>query len=241
MGTLRVKIFPGSTKRRLVVRAPISRRSEHPLRSGVVEPKRVVERHGREIDNRCAQTRRLDCLVDRVEQIGLDGDEDHLDLPVGAASDLLVIPDHLVDRKRNVLLRLEEDNPLDFFRADWRQRHEAGKNRLLGHGVVDSSALDLQLVQHLAQRRGNLRVSRSFLGRIDQKFTRPVAAQDQPATRLDAKLGQLDALRAEIERDDACPGGHSPDKNSIIRPPNASLMDRKSRKYDDKCPPLTDT
>ena len=66
------------------------------------------------------------------------------------APDELIIPNHLIDRKRNVLLRLEGDDPLDLFRADWRQSHEAGENGFLGYRVVNVSALDLQLTQHLA-------------------------------------------------------------------------------------------
>ncbi len=48
----------------------------------VVVAKRVVERHGREIDNRCAQTRCLDRPINLVEQVRLDRDKDHLNLPV---------------------------------------------------------------------------------------------------------------------------------------------------------------
>ena len=52
VGMLRLKIFLGSMKIRLVVRAPISTISEQPLEIAVVIPKGVVERHRRDIDSR---------------------------------------------------------------------------------------------------------------------------------------------------------------------------------------------
>ena len=56
--------------------------------------------------------------VDFVEQIGLDRDEHNLDLFVRAAAHQLIIPNHLVDRKRDILLRFKRNDPLDFFLLD---------------------------------------------------------------------------------------------------------------------------
>ena len=75
--------------------------------------------------------------IDLVKQVRLDRDQDHLNLLARAASDELVIPDYFVDRKRNILLRLEGNDPLDLFLADRRQFHEAGEDGLLRDGVVE--------------------------------------------------------------------------------------------------------
>ena len=75
---------------------------------------------------------------------------------VRTATDNLVIPDDFIDRERNVLLRLKEDDPFDLFLLDRRQTHEAGKNHLLRDGVNDIAASDAQFSHHFAQCRSNL-------------------------------------------------------------------------------------
>jgi len=78
-----------------------------------------------------------------------DRNEDDLDLLVGPAAHELIIPDHFIQWKRDILLRLKGDNPLDFFLAERRQLHEARENRLLGDRVGHPPALNLQFRQHL--------------------------------------------------------------------------------------------
>ena len=213
----------------------------------VVVTKRVGERHRRQVHNRCAQPGFLDRSVNFLEQIRLDRDQDHLNLFAHAATNDLVVPDNFVDRERNVLLRLERNDPLDLFGLDRRQFHEPREDRLLRHGVVNRPALDLQLVQHLAQSRDNLRASRGRLSRVGQELARAIAAQNQSAIWLKTKRRQLETLRAEIKRSDACPGGHStasipqsaratPAKNSARRfivfltADDADVTDRNKKK-----------
>ena len=126
----------------------------------------------------------------------------------GAAPDKLVIPDYFLERERNILLRLERNNPFSLLLADSWQLHEARENAFFRDGVIDVSALDLEFSQHLAHRGGDLFRSHALGRRIDKNVARQITTQDQPARRLGAKFRELDALRTKIERDDACPGGH---------------------------------
>ena len=86
----------------------------------------------------------LDGVVDLIEQIGLDRHDDHLDLRGVAAIHELVIPDDLVDRVGNVLLRLEGDDLIHLLLADRRQLHEAREDRLRGNRVIDLSPFEPQ-------------------------------------------------------------------------------------------------
>src|SRR5207247_1005999 len=86
----------------------------------VVMAKRVVESHRRQIDNRRPQARFLDRAINFVEQVHLDGDKNHLNRFARASADELIIPNHFVDRKWDVLLCLEGDDPLNFFLVDRR-------------------------------------------------------------------------------------------------------------------------
>ena len=144
-----------------------------------------------------------------------------MDLFAATTTDKLIIPDHFIQWKRDILLRLKGDNPLDFLLAERRQLHEARENRLLGDRVGHPPALDLQLRQHLGHRGGHLRGADSFIGWFNKDFSRPVITQNQPSRRSDSKFRQLDALRTEIQRDDACPGGHD-GENPKTRLPSKS-------------------
>src|SRR5207247_1002432 len=158
--------------------------------------------------------------------------------------DELVIPNHFVDRKWDVLLCLEGDDPLNFFLVDRRQFYKAREDRLFRHGVVDVSAFDMQFVQHFAQGGDNLCASRCLRRGIGQEFSGPITAEDQPALRLSTKLRQFDALRTEIKSGDACPGGHST-KEFTIWSRNASLklanlsLSRVSEKILVTCRPVS--
>ena len=160
----------------------------------VVVPKRVVKRHRCDVDNRCAQSGIFYAAVDLIEQIGLDRDQYHLDLLVRAAADELIIPNHFVDGKRDVLLRFKCDDLLDLFLFHRRQFDETREDRLSRDRIVDVAAFDLQLVHHLPHRRGDLRTADAFARGIDEQLAQNTALQHKPAMSLRAKLGHAQRL-----------------------------------------------
>ncbi len=126
----------------------------------------------------------LDRGVDPLEQVGFDRDEDDFDFVYRVGADELIIPDHFLDRKGHVLLRLEGDDALDFILLDRGQFDEAGEDRLPRDGVIDRAAFDPEFAHHRAERFANLPISVGLRGRIGQDFAQPIAGQDEPAVRL---------------------------------------------------------
>jgi hypothetical protein len=63
-----------------------------------------------------------------VEQINFDRDEDDLNLFAQPAADELVIPDDFVQRERDILLRFERDDLVQFFLYQRRQFHKPGEH-----------------------------------------------------------------------------------------------------------------
>src|SRR5438552_17779407 len=72
----------------------------------------IVECHRRHIDSGSKQPTFFHSVVNSIEQIVLDRDQDYLNLLVQPASDHLIIPNHVVDRKGYVLLRLARGDAL---------------------------------------------------------------------------------------------------------------------------------
>src|SRR5439155_17259765 len=175
---------------------------------GIVVTKRVVERHGGNIDNRRAQPRFFDRSVHLVEQIGFDRDQHDLDLLFAASADQLIVPNDFVDRKRHVLLGFEGDDPFDFFLFDGGQFYKPGEYGLGGDRVIDRFVSDLKFGHHFAQRGGSLRPPDPLARGIDQNFAQTIVLQNEAALRLRLKFRQPDRLRPEIEADDAGWFGH---------------------------------
>src|SRR5207248_9750837 len=69
----------------------------------------IVECHRRHIDSGSKQPTFFHSVVNSIEQIVLDRDQDYLNLLVQPASDHLIIPNHVVDRKAYALLPPERD------------------------------------------------------------------------------------------------------------------------------------
>src|SRR6266480_67252 len=164
----------------------------------VAVAKGIVERHRRNIDNRCAQTRLLNHAIDPVEQVDFDRDEYDLNLLVPTASNKLVIPDDFVDWKRNVLLRLERNDSLDLFLLHRRQFHKTLKNRLPGDGVINAAVFDLQLVHHFTQSNGYFGVPNFPPNQLSRDFAETIVEQHQPTVGLYTKFCQAYGLRAEV-------------------------------------------
>src|SRR5438094_883984 len=94
----------------------------------VTVAERVIKRHWRGIDDRCAQPRLFNRIVDLIEQVNFNRDQYDLNWLVATASHELVIPDDLVDWEGNILLRLERNNFLDLFFINRRQFHKTSEN-----------------------------------------------------------------------------------------------------------------
>src|SRR6266536_1133037 len=100
---------------------------DHERRIGhiaVVVTKGVVERHVRDPDHHRSKPRRFYRGVDSFEQVGLDRDQNDLQLLIRPATDELIIPHHFVNRERHVLLCLKTNDAIDFFLLYRRQFYE---------------------------------------------------------------------------------------------------------------------
>ncbi len=96
----------------------------------VIETKRVVERHRRHIHPPGLQAGCLDRGIDPVEEVRLDRDQHDFDFVRLAAANELIIPDHFLDRKRHILLRLEGDDAFDFVLIDRRAISQNGRRSI---------------------------------------------------------------------------------------------------------------
>ena len=96
----------------------------------IVIAESVIDGHRGDIDDGGLEARRLDRVIDIVEQVGLDGDNDDFHLSGIATVHELVVPDHFIDRIRDVLLRLEGHDLIDLLFTDRRKLDEPGKNGL---------------------------------------------------------------------------------------------------------------
>ena len=112
------------------------------------------------------QPRFFNPTVDFVEQVDLDCDEDDLNLFVQATANNLVIPDDLVDREGDILLRLERNDLVDLSLLNCGQFHKTRKDRLPGQRIVYRAVFDVQLVHHLAQSDGHLRPAHFLSGGV---------------------------------------------------------------------------
>ncbi len=141
-------------------------------------------------------------------KIRLDRHQHDLDLFVGAAAHQLVIPNHFVDGKGNVLLRFKRNDSFDLFFVNSRQLYKPGKNRLSGHGIVHPAGLEVKFIQNLAQNRSDLRITHPLSRRVSQDIAQAIVLQDQTAVREGAKFAHPNRLRTEVKTDDTRGGGH---------------------------------
>jgi hypothetical protein len=129
-------------------------------------------------------------------------------LLVQPASDHLVIPNHVVNRERNILLRLERNDFLQLFVFKGWQFNKTRKNRLRGQRTIHRAVFDMQLAHHFTQRDGRLvqcSVGLATLAsrRIERRFPQTIIQQDQATVGLDAELCQANGLGPKIETDQA--------------------------------------
>ena len=94
----------------------------------IIVAERVIERHGRDIDDRCVQPRLLNRTVDLIEQVNFNRNQYNLNWFAAPASHKLVIPNDLVDWERNILLRLERNDSLDLFFVNRRKFDKTREN-----------------------------------------------------------------------------------------------------------------
>ena len=105
------------------------------LRFAVRRDEGIVDRHGRYIDLKGGEARVHDGGVDFIEGIRLDGDDDAFFFAF--AFEKFVIPNHLVEGERDVLLCLESDELLDVVVLKGGQPDEADESRLARDRVAD--------------------------------------------------------------------------------------------------------
>src|SRR4030095_14615838 len=94
--------------------------------------KRIVEDHGRHIDSGRLQPSCFHGAVTVTEKFVLNRDQYSWIFFVQPASDYLIIPNHVVDRERNILLRLERDDFFQLFVFKGWQFNKTRKDRLGG-------------------------------------------------------------------------------------------------------------
>ena len=135
------------------------------------------------------------------------------------ASNYLVIPHHVVDRERNILLRLERDDFLQLLVLEGWQFNKTRKNRLRGQGAIHSAIFDAQLMHHFAQHDG--RFMQCSMGlptlasrRIERRFSQTIVQQHEATVRLDTELCQAKGLGPKIKTDQARCDSHVQIPNS---------------------------
>jgi hypothetical protein len=174
-------------------------------------------------------------VVDFVEQVALDRDDQHLNLFAQPAAHELVIPDHFVDRERNILLRLECNDFVDLCSVERRQFHKAHKDRLRRDCVIHRRVMNLHFPHHLAYDthrfvQREVRVTTLPGLRIEGRFAQPIIYEDQSAVDR-SKFCETDRLRSEVESDQAGRAGHGVkalNRNSKMQ---TKISTAKSTKY----------
>ena len=138
----------------------------------------VVEGHGRSINLSGPNPRLRHRSVDLGQGVTLDRNEGHFLFRTRRVQHGPV-PDHLLDGKGDVLLGLKLDQFVNIILLERRQLHEAGKDRLSGHGVADLFLLHLQGSGQLLDGQGDLRETHHLLRGIRKNALRTVGLEDQ--------------------------------------------------------------
>ena len=77
-----------------------------------------------------------------LDNVRLESDQQHLELPAGRRAQNLIVPDDLFQRERHVLLRFVLDDLGDLAGIDRRQLDELGEDVKAGGANVDTLGLD---------------------------------------------------------------------------------------------------
>ncbi|OQC27180.1 MAG: hypothetical protein BWX68_00241 [Verrucomicrobia bacterium ADurb.Bin063] len=170
------------------------------LQVAIIIAKRIAQRRRRNIRQLQLQPRRLRHPEQPLHHVRLDGHQHHLQLPPGRRPENLVIPHHLGQRKRHILLRLILDHLRHLARLHRRQLDELGKHVEPRGADIDLPGLDPLLGQDLLQRLENHRLAGAFLRPLRAQRLEAVLLQPQPARLVDLELGQLETARAKINR-----------------------------------------
>ena len=108
-------------------------------------PVGVEKRHRRHVDTSCGKTGAYHCAVDFIQSIRFDGDECDFFL-TGNTIEQFVIPDHGINRERQLLLGLEGDQLLDIIAIERWKFDKASENGLAGDGVADFAFRELKFL-----------------------------------------------------------------------------------------------
>ena len=90
---------------------------------------RIIQRHGGHVDEVWRQPSLLNRIGQRLDNLPLDGRQHDVQFLV-TGPNKLVVPDHLLNGKRDVLLRLVGHDLIHLFTVHRRQLDEPGENRL---------------------------------------------------------------------------------------------------------------
>ena len=99
----------------------------------IIVPDRVVERHRRHIHQIRVKPGFADRIRHLFDHLRLDGGQQHIHF-AGRAADELVVPNHLVNGKRHILLCLVENDLIDPLRIHRRKLHITREDRLARNG-----------------------------------------------------------------------------------------------------------
>ena len=120
--------------------------------AGIVVAHRVVERHGGHIHDLRLEAGRLHTVGQPLDALNLGRHEHHVELIGPQAAHQLVVPDHLFDRERHVLLGLVVDHLHDLVTPYGGQFDVARKDRLARNAHHQRSGFHVVLAHHLADR-----------------------------------------------------------------------------------------
>ena len=170
----------------------------------VIKTESIIDRHRRDIDDPRFQPPRCHRVGHLGQLVRLHGDKNDIPVPVTLGAHDLVVPDHLVDRERHVLLRLERDDRAHVLGRSSGQLDEAGKNRLRRQAEIDGLLGGdferfAEFLDRLLDLGGAGRVGR----RVGDEFRHLEGVEAEPAVGELVKFGQTHRLHAEIESVDS--------------------------------------
>ena len=163
----------------------------------------VVERRRGKIDAQSLGAAIHDLFVDLVQRIRLHRDDDDLGFDGTRLADEFIVPRHLVDRERNVLLGLKLDNLADAVRANRRQLHKTGKHRVAGDAIPDALALEFELGDEFLHRDAELGHAAGVHAGIAVHVHEGVPFENEVTTAGFREKRPADALGAEVDDCDA--------------------------------------
>ena len=176
---------------------------------GVIVSKGVVESHRRHIHIPRPEPTARRRIQHLGELLGLDRHEGDIPRLVAAVAHDLVVPDDLLDGKRNILLRFEADDGFDILGRRAGQFQETRKNRLRWQtGENGCAGLGFQRLAEFLRHRLDLQWSRRIGRGIQNQLGLRESQQLESTSRQNLELRQTDGLHSEIEAEDAFGSGH---------------------------------